>query len=774
MKNPRKNSFRKVTKKVSNGYKHVEGDNKLFSGNLSFIERKKVLAALNETDESDDNSVGSIEDYSDKKGFKRKRNKVTINENDNNIEEDYEREMEEEDEPDKKKTRRLLPIKSDGKIIHRIGFVEENLYDPKKAAAEEKKALEQDEHVEEDEDEFVEKPGDRDLSQPVSTAELLAWRENALAKCRYKIGLLSSRILEDPQENVAKLALLNEMLNEYRPEIMVTVKKLVSVSLMEIFKDILPEYQIKHQDDESVKLKKDTLRLQTFEKALLKQYRVYLEKLEKLAAVLIKKKGDTRVHSEQILGLGKVALNCLCELLVTHPYFNFSTNTAQVLIPYMNNPKPEVRSRVATCIIQIFKEDKKGELTLFIVRHINQLVKSRTNAVHSEVVSVFLSLRLKDINLDKEKESELKEKQFKSKRSKLLTMSKKEKKAKKRLKHLEQELLETKAEESKQEKQKILTEVTKIVFTVYFRILKKTPSSKLLCTTLDGIAKFAHLINLEFYQDLVYILSRLMNSGELDLHQQLLCIQTVFTMLSGYGEALNIDSTIFYTHLYRCMLSVHAGETYSETELILKTLDTVVIKRRKRITQQRSLAYIKRLATVTLQLLHNGSLGCLGLIRNVMQLNSATDILLELDSVVGQGLYLPELEDPEHCNAGSTALYELTALRRHYHPTVCKMADHIVKNVPTSGDGSLPPDLSKMSSLDLYKEFNPLEMVFKPTIPAPDSISTKSKCKPHSWLNNDLEELTTKILSTDPSIESINFYKEVERFLKSNPLLDSV
>lgn len=73
------------------------------------------------------------------------------------------------------------------------------------------------------------------------------------------------------------------------------------------------------------------------------------------------------------------------------------------------------------------------------------------------------------------------------------------------------------------------------------------------------ISRFAHLINLEFYQDLVSILSRLMVGGELDLHQQLLCIQTVFTILSGYGETLNIDPTIFYTHLYRNILSIHAG-----------------------------------------------------------------------------------------------------------------------------------------------------------------------------------------------------------------------
>jgi nucleolar complex protein 3 len=48
--------------------------------------------------------------------------------------------------------------------------------------------------------------------------------------------------------------------------------------------------------------------------------------------------------------------------------------------------------------------------------------------------------------------------------------------------------LETKAEENKQAKQQHLTEVTKLVFTIYFRVLKKAPSSKILSITLEGLA----------------------------------------------------------------------------------------------------------------------------------------------------------------------------------------------------------------------------------------------------------------------------------------------
>jgi nucleolar complex protein 3 len=55
-------------------------------------------------------------------------------------------------------------------------------------------------------------------------------------------------------------------------------------------------------------------------------------------------------------------------------------------------------------------------------------VKSRSHSVRSEVLKVLLSLRIKDINLEKEKEDEMKQKKFMKHRQKLLTMSKKERK----------------------------------------------------------------------------------------------------------------------------------------------------------------------------------------------------------------------------------------------------------------------------------------------------------------------------------------------------------
>lgn len=55
-------------------------------------------------------------------------------------------------------------------------------------------------------------------------------------------------------------------------------------------------------------------------------------------------------------------------------------------------------------------------------------MKSRSHSVHSEVLKVLLSLRIKEINLEKEKEDELKQKKFMKHKQKLLAMSKKERK----------------------------------------------------------------------------------------------------------------------------------------------------------------------------------------------------------------------------------------------------------------------------------------------------------------------------------------------------------
>lgn len=125
-----------------------------------------------------------------------------------------------------------------------------------------------------------------------------------------------------------------------------------------------------------------------------------------------------------------------------------------------------------------------------------------------------LALPIRNVNLDKEKEDIIKSKKFMTRKQKLLAMSKKERKVRndnlkskkyeyvfiylliyffqrsKMLDKLDKEMLETKAEENVQSHMNNLTEITKLVFLIYFRILKTAPRSKLLSVCLEGLAKF--------------------------------------------------------------------------------------------------------------------------------------------------------------------------------------------------------------------------------------------------------------------------------------------
>jgi nucleolar complex protein 3 len=67
---------------------------------------------------------------------------------------------------------------------------------------------------------------------------------------------------------------------------------------------------------------------------------------------------------QQELRLGELALTCMCDLLVAHPYFNYSHNLVQMLVPYLNHPLSAVRQLCANSICTVFRNDKKGEISL--------------------------------------------------------------------------------------------------------------------------------------------------------------------------------------------------------------------------------------------------------------------------------------------------------------------------------------------------------------------------------------------------------------------------
>lgn len=116
-------------------------------------------------------------------------------------------------------------------------------------------------------------------------------------------------------------------------------------------------------------------------------------------------------------------------------------------------------------------------------------------------------------------------------KQKILRMSRKEKKMQKRLESLEKELKEVELEQNTNEILKFVslfyfflkiantyhhffqhTNIMNEVFATYFRILRRSPTSKLLPAVLAGLSKFAHLINVEFVDEVVTSLRQLVDS----------------------------------------------------------------------------------------------------------------------------------------------------------------------------------------------------------------------------------------------------------------------
>ncbi|KAM5244107.1 nucleolar complex protein 3 homolog isoform 2-T2 [Hipposideros larvatus] len=554
---------------------------------------------------------------------------------------------------------------------------------------------EEDQEEMELEEEIIEDP-----IRELTIEEHLFERKKKLQEKKMHIATLASAVLSDPESNVKKLKELRSMLMEQDPDVAVTVRKLVIISLMELFKDITPSYKIRPltEAEKSTKIRKETQKLREFEEGLVSQYKFYLENLEQIVKdwKQRKLKKSNVVSLKAYKGLAEVAVKSLCELLVALPHFNFHNNIIVLIVPLMNDVSKSVSEMCCEAVKKLFKQDKLGQASLGVIKVISGFVKGRNYDVRPEW--------------------------------------------KKAEEKLERELREAEASESTEKKLKLHTETLNIVFVTYFRILKKAQRSPLLPAVLEGLAKFAHLINVEFFDDLLVVLHSLIESGDLSYQESLHCVQTAFHILSGQGDVLNIDPMKFYTHLYKTLFKLHAGATNEGVEIVLQCLDVMLTKRRKQVSQQRALAFIKRLCTLALHVLPNSSIGILATNRILMHTFPKTDLLLDNESQ-GSGVFLPELDEPEYCNAQNTALWELHALRRHFHPVVQRFAAHLIAGAPLEGSEALKPELSRRSAAELFEAYSMAAMTFNPPVETSCPKRKDKVIQGDSFLNEDLNQL---------------------------------
>ncbi|XP_078586148.1 LOW QUALITY PROTEIN: nucleolar complex protein 3 homolog, partial [Branchiostoma floridae x Branchiostoma japonicum] len=599
------------------------------------------------------------------------------------------------------------------------------------------------EKTDSDEEEVIEQEEDREENVEEKSKE----NKETLARRKMQIAKLSVRVMDSPQEALSSLKALRVMLNEEDPQVAVTVRKLVMLSLCEVFKDIAPGYHIRTRTEKEMqqKMKKDVKQLVEWEEGLVRQYQLYLQHMEDIIKTCTSKKKaqGNKLPMKALQSLMEVAVKCMCELLVSLMHFNFRTNIMAVIVPLMDHSNSDIAVMCCDTVKKVFKQDRQGDSTMEVVKLITSMVKSKAFSVQPKVLETFLALKIKvrqeikSTNPEKEVDKKMKEKKMLKKGSRA------QRKRAKREEKLTRELLEAEATENQKRKLDLNTQTIEMVFLTYFRILKRNRHSVLLPSVLEGLAKFSHLINVEFFNDLITVLRELVESGSLSYRETLHCMVTAFQILSNQGGVLNIDPLRFYTHLYANLLHLHAGQDTDDTTNALECIDIMLNKRRKQVSMQRAFAFLKRLCTLSLQLLPNSILGTLAASRDFLKVFPRTDMLLQIEETQGGGMYLPELQEPEHCNAHTTALWELHHLNRHYHPHVRRYAAHILRKAPSEGAGSLPPSLDRKSPSQLWQEFDPSQMNFNPSIPGPGKGG--KNMKPFSRLGGLVQESMRKL-----------------------------
>jgi nucleolar complex protein 3 len=440
------------------------------------------------------------------------------------------------------------------------------------------------------------------------------------------------------------------------------IAQLAIMSLLAIFKDIIPAYRIRvpTAQEMAVKLSKETKRIWDHERQLLHNYQQYLKLLE-------------RTWEKQSPGISVAAILCMAELLKSAYHFNFRSNLLTAVVRQMNNNGQQAEAVQNACcqaIEFVFANDAQGEVTLEAARQVAKLIKDRGYKVKPVVLRTFLALPLR-VHVDEAEAARIATKANARKR-----------KHDKKTADIEADIREGQATVDKILLARCQADTLQTVILTYFRVLKSenlkaNHIERLLPPTLEGLAKFAHLINIDTVIDLLAVLKSLLKKvDELPVDAALNCILTAFQTLQGPGNEMKIDQKEYIMPLY-CQLPRLCSEENSRknVDTMIQCLDASFLKRRE-FSMVRVAAFLKQILTTALHAPVDAAVPLIAFARLLIQRYPAVEQLMENElDVITSGEYLPDVEDPEQSNSFATSAWEVATLKFHFHPTVVSQAE---------------------------------------------------------------------------------------------------
>ncbi|WWC72062.1 uncharacterized protein I206_106022 [Kwoniella pini CBS 10737] len=489
-----------------------------------------------------------------------------------------------------------------------------------------------------------------------------------------------------------------------------SIRGLAFLSQLAVYKDLVPGYRIREltEIEEAEKVRDEVKRLREGEKLLVKSYKGYLKMLEQE----IKRRSP----------LASLSLRCMSELLISITHFNFSENIMGVLVGKLGRKGWDGDSDIVLeSFIKVFKEDLTGVHSQTLVRLIARMIKERHFQVNPNVLTCLLHLRLRN-ELDQmkrgknakggsgdKKQDDIKGKKFKSEiRKKWAT--KNQRKKEKEMKEVEKEMKEAAAEVDQEERAQVQTETLKNLFVLYFSILKSPTRTPLLSSALEGISAYAHFINIDFFRDLLAVLRRIISEqahedeienddeeegnntnitqiqSEEKIRIRLLSILTAFEILSGQGEALNIDLSEFINDLFNLLRPISLNPNIEDPPLRLKNFKNSNInnlsisdllfkclelsffsKTSGKSPNYRYGSFFKRLIECSLFFPTITAKKSLIFSRKLLSKEPNLECLLNTEDKLNDGIYKPDLNDPQLINPFTTNIFECVLLGDKYY-----------------------------------------------------------------------------------------------------------
>ncbi|GIL93115.1 hypothetical protein Vretifemale_20565 [Volvox reticuliferus] len=429
------------------------------------------------------------------------------------------------------------------------------------------------------------------------------------------IAVAAQKLLAAPESCVGELRTLQALVGDADS----MTARLALLSLFAVFKDILPGYRIRPPTEKEleVKVSKEVAKLREYEQTLLKSYQAYLRSLLD-AAQCVQKGTGTLSHS-------RVAMRCLTGLLTSHPHFNYTSDILQAVVQRMASLDPETRSLACEAVRGLLEredcgdEGGAGRAALEAVQLVADLIRKRKCVAHPEVVRTLSVLRFRDVARPGQGEDE--DEEAGGKRKKGRKAEKRDVKRRKKEDDVARAFKEAAAGPDKEEAARLQSSMLEALFEIYFRVLKhccavglsagaaaaaaaaagnagddgdgdgdedgvaagpRVPSASaappwsraralrkcpLLHPVLDGLARYTHLISVDYMNDLMAVFSDLLAAPGMPLPERLRLLATMAALLRGQGEALNVDRRDLYVQLYDTLLQVPFHSLLTTDEL---------------------------------------------------------------------------------------------------------------------------------------------------------------------------------------------------------------